>query len=186
MPQRHIVTTTLSRALKPALLAMSLVAPFVAGQALALEYPIGTPAKEGGMEIAAVYLQPVVMAPAGKLPANKADVHLEADIHALMENDNGFAPGDWIPYLGIHYTLTKKGSETPIEGDLVPMIASDGTHYGQNIKMEGPGKYHLTFVIQHPDMPRHIDKETGVAEWPDTITTEYDFVYAGIGKKGGY
>ena len=116
MPQRHSLTTALPRALKPCLLALSLAATFVAGQASALEYPIGTPVKEGGMEIAAVYLQPVVMAPTGKLPANQADIHLEADIHALMENDNGFAPGDWIPYLGIHYTLTKQGGEAPIEG----------------------------------------------------------------------
>jgi uncharacterized protein involved in high-affinity Fe2+ transport len=33
---------------------------------------------------------------------------------------------------------------------------------------------------------RHTDKETGVAEWFKPFTLEWDFVYSGIGKKGGY
>ncbi|MCM2129630.1 iron transporter [Larsenimonas rhizosphaerae] len=154
--------------------------------AMALEYPIGKPKHEAGMEIAAVYLQPVTMEPAGKLAANKADVHLEADIHSLEDNPNGFAPGDWIPYLSVHYALSKKGSDNTIEGDFMPMVASDGPHYGANVKLDGPGKYHLTYTITHPDMQRHVDKETGVGAWYDPITVEYDFTYAGVGKKGGY
>jgi uncharacterized protein involved in high-affinity Fe2+ transport len=31
-----------------------------------------------------------------------------------------------------------------------------------------------------------VDKETGVAPWFTPLTTRYEFVYAGIGKKGGY
>ncbi len=30
------------------------------------------------------------------LAADKADVHLEADIHAVEDNPNGFAEADWI------------------------------------------------------------------------------------------
>ena len=41
------------------------------------------------------------------LPADKADIHLEADIHAVEDNPNGFAEGDWIPYLTVEYTVTK-------------------------------------------------------------------------------
>ncbi|WP_459867752.1 iron transporter [Halomonas shantousis] len=169
--------------LSPLLVLSSLV---VAAPALALEYPIGEPKLEHGMEIAAVYLQPVVMEPAGELPADQADVHLEADIHALEDNDNGFEPGSWIPYLQVDYTLTKEGSDTPIEGHFMPMVANDGPHYGANVKLDGPGKYHLTYTLQHPDIQRHVDKETGVGEWYAPFTVEYDFVYAGIGKKGGY
>jgi uncharacterized protein involved in high-affinity Fe2+ transport len=33
---------------------------------------------------------------------------------------------------------------------------------------------------------RHVDKETGVGPWFKPITLEYDFPFAGIGKKGGY
>ncbi|MCM2972355.1 iron transporter [Larsenimonas suaedae] len=158
----------------------------ISTSALALEYPIGKPKHEHGMEIAAVYLQPVTMEPAGKLPAKDADIHLEADIHALEDNTNGFEPGSWIPALSVHYRLTKNGSDTPIEGDFMPMVASDGPHYGANVKLDGPGKYHLTFTIKHPDMQRHVDKETGVSAWYEPLTVDYDFTYAGVGKKGGY
>ena len=65
-----------------------------ATSAYALEYPIGEPQFGGGMEVAAVYLQPIEMEPAGMmLAADKADIHLEADIHATKDNVNGFANG---------------------------------------------------------------------------------------------
>ncbi|MFZ1293361.1 MAG: iron transporter, partial [Pseudomonadales bacterium] len=68
--------------------------------AMAAEYPIGVPEQRYGMEIAAVYLQPVRMEPEGMMrPAEQSDVHMEADIRALDINANGFAEGDWIPYL---------------------------------------------------------------------------------------
>ena len=42
------------------------------------------------------------------LAADKADIHLEADIPATEDNPNGFATeGDWGPYLTIEYTVTK-------------------------------------------------------------------------------
>ncbi|WP_042688393.1 iron transporter, partial [Candidatus Glomeribacter gigasporarum] len=33
---------------------------------------------------------------------------------------------------------------------------------------------------------RHTDKETGVGPWFKPFQAEYEFVFAGIGKKGGY
>ena len=69
------------------------------------------------------------------------------------------------------------------------MVANDGPHYGKNIKLLGPGKYHLTFTTLPPAgevFSRHIDKETGVPPFFKQCVTEYDFVYAGTGKKGGY
>lgn len=159
--------------------------------ALALEYPIGEPQTRNGLEIAAVYLQPVVMEPVMGLSHQQADVHLEADIKALEDNPNGLVAGGWVPYLDIEFKLSKQGDATPISGEFHPMVASDGPHYGANVKLLGPGKYHLTYTIKPPvthGMPfmRHIDKETGVAEWFAPFTVEYDFVYAGVGKKGGY
>ena len=75
--------------------------------AAAKEYPIGKPHVENGMEVAAVYLQPVTMDPPGVMrPAADSDIHLEADIHAVADNRNGFADGEWMPYLVIHYTLS--------------------------------------------------------------------------------
>ncbi|MEQ6290201.1 iron transporter [Vogesella sp. MAHUQ-64] len=161
--------------------------------AQAAEYPIGKPQIKAGMEIAAVYLQPVKMEPEGMMrKAEQSDIHLEADIHAAKANPNGFGEGDWMPYLMIKYELSKAGSSEVIKGDFMPMVASDGPHYGDNVKLMGPGKYKLKFTIQPPSMNehahfgRHTDKETGVAAWFKPFELNYEFTYAGIGKKGGY
>ena len=158
----------------------------------AAEYPIGAPQERNGMEIAAVYLQPVVMEPEGMMRAPaKSDIHLEADIHALGDNPNGFAEGEWMPYLVIGYEVTKQGGAT-VKGDMMPMVASDGPHYGDNIKLAGPGRYSVRFDIAPPTanpgahFGRHTDRLTGVRPWFKPFTVEYEFVYAGIGKKGGY
>lgn len=159
----------------------------------AAEYPIGKPVVKNGMEIAAVYLQPVTMEPAGMMrKASESDIHLEADILAVANNPNGFAKGDWIPYLEVKYELTKVGSTKVIKGDFMPMVASDGPHYGDNIKLQGAGKYKLTYTISPPAVSgihhfgRHTDKETGVKPWFKPFKVSYDFTYAGTGKKGGY
>lgn len=161
--------------------------------AAAKEYPIGQPQTKNGMEIAAVYLQPIEMEPPGMMrPAPESDVHLESDIKAAKDNTNGFAQGDWIPYLSVNYELTKLDDNQSQKGEFMPMVANDGPHYGDNVKMMGPGKYKLTLTIAPPDanphahFGRHIDKETGVGPWFKTFSVEYEFSYAGIGKKGGY
>jgi periplasmic iron binding protein len=159
----------------------------------AAEYPIGKQQIQGGMEIGAVYLQPITMEPEGMMrKASDSDVHLESDIHAVKNNPTGFAEGDWMPYLQVHYELTKPGSNYVQKGDLMPMVANDGPHYGDNVKLAGPGKYHLKLIVEPPmqmgqmAFGRHVDKETGVGPWFKPITLEYDFPFAGIGKKGGY
>lgn len=165
----------------------------LSGSAGAAEYPIGEPAERNGLEVAAVYLQPVQMEPAGMMAAaSESDIHLEADIHATADNKNGLPEGAWAPYLNISYVLRKEGSDQVHKGKLMPMVANDGPHYGDNLKLEGPGKYALTFIVGSPEADkanhfgRHVDKETGVAPWFDTFQVDYKFVYAGTGKKGGY
>lgn len=55
------------------------------------EHPAGEPNTINELEIAAVHLQPIDMEPRGMgLPAAKSDIHLEADIHAVEGNKNGF------------------------------------------------------------------------------------------------
>lgn len=161
--------------------------------AMAAEYPIGKPSEHAGLEVAAVYLQPVEMDPPGMMrDAKDSDIHLEADIHALADNPNGFPEGAWAPYLEIGYELQKKGSDKVQKGSLMPMVANDGPHYGDNVKLDGPGKYALTFIVAPPGAShanhfgRHVDKETGVAAWFAPFKVNYEFVYAGTGKKGGY
>ncbi len=164
--------------------------------ALALEYPIGTPQNMAGMEIAAVYLQPIDMEPEGHMrKAADSDVHMEADIHALANNANGFPEGAWIPFLGIHYEITKVGSGEVTSGDFMGMVASDGPHYGDNVKLQGPGRYRIKYTILAPNAAnnalghnfgRHTDRATGVRPWFKSFEVEWEFTYAGIGKKGGY
>ncbi len=185
--------------------------------AQAAEFPIGKPLVTAGMEINTVYLQPITMEPAGMMnDAKKSDIHLEADIHAVAKNPNGYAEGDWIPGLEITYKLQKAGSTKVIEGLMMPMVASDGPHYGDNVKLDGVGKYTLTMVVNAPGtleqfgckmsggamaasgahaahggmgpwcFGRHVDKETGVGPWFKPITKVVDFAFTGIGKKGGY
>lgn len=170
-----------------ALLAACAVAP----PALSKEYPIGKPHTVSGMEVAAVYLQPIEMDPPGMMRAAKdSDVHLEADIKATKDNKNGFAEGDWLPYLVVKYELIKLDGNQTQSGEFMPMVASDGPHYGDNVKMMGAGKYKLKFTVSPPSanqhFGRHVDKETGVGEWFKPFTVEYEFTFAGIGKKGAY
>jgi len=170
-----------------------LTALLAAPAALALETPIGKPTLQQGMEIGAVYLQPVPMEPAGTMKSvAESDIHLEADIHAQSDNRNGFADGSWIPYLAVVYEITKQGGGQKVAGELMPMVANDGPHYGDNVKLAGPGKYFLKLSIappgasSHSHFGRHTDKETGVGPWFKPFSVQYEFTYAGIGKKGGY
>lgn len=169
----------------------ALLVPLALGAAQAAEYPAGDPVMINGMEVAAVYLQPIEMEPAGMMkPAAETDIHLEADIHATKDNTNGFAEGDWIPDLAITYDLVSEDGSFKSSGSFMPMVASDGPHYGDNIKLGGEGKYKLTFHISPPGtgthFGRHVDKETGVAPWFAPFDASYEFVYAGTGKKGSY
>ncbi|CAD0265590.1 conserved hypothetical protein [Pseudomonas veronii] len=170
---------------------VSLVLLLSTSAAFAKEYPIGEPQHCPGLEIGAVYLQPIEMAPAGMMRATAdSDVHLEADVRATADNAQGFQEGSFVPYLNLSFTLKKQGSDTPITGDFHAMVANDGPHYGDNVKLQGPGKYTLTFSVLppsgHQSLGRHTDKETGVAPWFERCEVHYEFVYAGIGKKGGY
>jgi len=162
-------------------------------RATAAEYPIGTPHYIVGMEVAAVYLQPIEMEPEGMmLKASESDIHLEADIHALVSNPNGFPEGAWVPYLVVKFELAKQGTGEKISGELMPMVASDGPHYGDNVKLKGPGKYRLKFFVAppganpHSHFGRHSDRATGVRPWFKPFELEYEFTFAGTGKKGGY
>ena len=173
--------------------AVCVAGAFFCSVAAAKEYPIGKPQKVSGMEVAAVYLQPIEMDPPGMMRAAKdSDVHLEADIKAMKDNKSGYAEGDWIGYLKVGYELSKAGDSQVLKGDLMPMVANDGPHYGDNVKLSGAGKYKLKFVVAPPGenpqahFGRHVDKETGVGAWFKPFTVEYEFTYAGTGKKGAY
>ena len=184
-----IASRLLHQTLRAALLCLAMAAL----GAHAAETPIGKHQIVSGMELGAVYLQPVKMEPDGMMRrVDVSDIHLEADIHAVRDNPNGFAQGDWIPYLVIQFEITRQGSNFKVTGDLMPMVASDGPHYGDNVKLDGAGKYKLKLTVQppsanpHAHFGRHVDKETGVGPWFKPFDLQYDFIFAGTGKKGGY
>ena len=181
-------------AMKKQLVCVLFAALAIASEAsLAAETPIGKHQVVSGMEIGAVYLQPVKMEPDGTMKeVEDSDIHLEADIHAVKNNANGLAEGDWVPYLVIKFEITKAGSNFKLQGEMMPMVASDGPHYGDNVKLDGPGKYKLKLSVlppsanTHAHFGRHVDKETGVGPWFKAFDLNYDFTFAGTGKKGGY
>jgi uncharacterized protein involved in high-affinity Fe2+ transport len=168
-------------------IAITAAALLIAAPAIAGEHPIGEPVEKNGMSVAAVYLQAVKMEP-HHAAHDHTDIHLEADVKAIKGNPNGFGAGEWIPYLDITYEITKKGTAYKKSGTLTPMVASDGPHYGDNLKLDGAGKYHVVYRLKpgaHGFL-RHIDKETGVGKWWDPFTVEWEFAYTGTGAKSGY
>lgn len=180
--------------LKQLALAGIISAVAAVGTAHAVEYPIGAPQQRHGMEIAAVYLHPMPMEPDGMMKKPEdSDVHMEADIKARANNPNGFPKGAWIPYLTVKYEITRQGSTEKISGVFMPMVANDGSHYGDNVKLMGPGKYKVKVTVLPPNtnpqthhFGRHTDRLTGVRPWFKPFEVEYEFTYVGIGKKGGY
>lgn len=131
--------------------------------------------KKEFLNLNAVYFQPVDMT--GGVNAEDYDCHLELDVSAL-ENNYGYGVGDWVPYLTVEYLVAQNGT-TVTSGTFMPMAASDGPHYGQNISLNGDGLYSVTFTIKFPDTSSvyliHTD-ETGpnASTFPDTIVYTYD------------
>lgn len=151
------------------------------------ETPVGEEQYMKHMKIAGVYFQSVYMVPADKagLEQKKADIHLEADIHAEKNNPYGFSFGDWIPFLQVKFNLVNLDNKKKVSGTLLPMSASDGPHYGLNIKMPGYGRYKLTFTIGAPSRNgylQHMDKETGVKKkfWRKPFKVSWNFRYKGL------
>ena len=174
-----------------AALAALAVTALAASAAIAKEYPIGKPSIQAGLEVSAVYLQPIEMDPPGMMRlAADSDIHLEADIKATKDNRNGIADGDWAPALVVKYELTKIDGGQTASGEMMQMVANDGPHYGDNVKLSGPGRYRLKLTVSPPGpnqhFGRHVDKETGVAEWFKPFDVVQEFTFAGTGKKGTY
>ena len=161
--------------------AAAAFAPLPAGAVQ--EFYVGEPVVKEGMQIVPNYLTGVQMdsMPKGMEMGGKDNVHLEADVHATAGDKHGFQEDQWIPYLTIHFTLTKDGDAAfKKNGVLSPMIAKDGTHYANNVNMAGPGTYRLTYLIEPPSSNgfiRHIDAASGVAAWWKPVTASWTFAY---------
>lgn len=125
------------------------------------EIPIFEDEEVGFISANAVYFQPVPMAP-GQENYEDYDMHLELDVSA-MENELGYEIGSWIPYLTIDYRVYNADGDAA-SGTMMHMAASDGPHYGANIKLPNAGTYSLEFTIHSPaelGYMVHADSETG-------------------------
>jgi uncharacterized protein involved in high-affinity Fe2+ transport len=148
----------------------------------AQEFYVGEPVVKEGMQIVPNYLTGIEMDKMlSGMGMAKDSVHLEADVHATAKESHGFSEDAWIPYLDIHYQLTKDGERTYKKtGLLFPMTAKDGPHYANNVDMAGPGTYHLTYLISPPTSHgfiRHVDKASGVPDWWKPISVDWTFTY---------
>lgn len=162
-------------------LAVFLLATAETIGASANEFYAGEPLEQDGMQIVPNYLtgvrtdgDPMHL----MMPMNM--VHLEADVHATKDEQHGFPPGAWIPYLTIKYRLTRAGTGFARAGSLKPMTAKDGPHYANNVLMDGEGTYHLTLVLYPPSehgFLRHVDAATGVPPWWKPFALNWIFTY---------
>ena len=139
------------------------------------EVEIFSGVEEEFLNMNAVYFQPVDMT--GGYKAEDYDCHLELDVSAL-ENGYGYGTGDWVPYLTVEYEVSKNDGDYSTSGTFMPMAASDGPHYGANIKLDGDGLYTVTFTVKFPDSSTYLihTDETGPEEheFPDAIVYTYD------------
>ncbi len=136
--------------------------------------------EEEALEIAAVYF-PAVAMEGMDLPVSDHALHLEADVRATGSNPNGFALGQFIPYMRVGYTIRPEAGGETLVGELLPMVARDGLHYGATIVLPGPGNYRLTYSVappSHGGLGRHSDPVTGVGPWWKPFEVSWDWSYA--------
>ncbi len=157
------------------------------------EFDVGDEQEVGFLNVAGVYFQPVDMEGNGAI-YNHSDYgfHIEADISAL-ENDLGYGVGDFVPYLTVDYEILGKSDDSNTKnvkelGTFMLMNASDGPHYGANIKSIPAGNYTVTFKIHSPEengFLLHTDALTGVKGrfsdyWKTkTLDVSWDWTYLG-------
>ena len=135
----------------------------------------------GPLTVNAVYFQPIDMEPSGMgLKAADASFHLEADIHANQKGTElGYGKGAFVPDLTVNYDIIDKTSNKSVgSGTFMQMNASDGPHYGANVKLDKAGAYKLVLKIESPEKKGwmlHVDPETGVKGrfWTEPIEVTF-------------
>ena len=121
----------------------------------------------GPLTVGAVYFQPIDMEPSS-MGLKAAD-----------------GKGDFVPDLTVNYTIIDKSTGKEVEGGtatsgtFMQMNASDGPHYGANVKLDKAGTYQLKLSIESPASKGwmlHVDPETGVKGhfWTEPIEVTFD------------
>ena len=174
--------------------AAALAAVLCASPAMGLETPIGKPQKHAGMEIAAVYLQPVAMEPDGDDADGRRIGHPPRSRHPRRRRQCQRLRRRRLGALSRRRLRDHQGRRhQKITGD----ADADGRERRAALRRQREARRTRQVQAQaarsrrparstHAHFGRHTDKETGVGPWFKPFTVEYEFTYAGIGKKGGY
>lgn len=149
------------------------------------ELPVGDSGPQAAgefLEVNAVYFQAVDMEHGSMAmpPASDSDMHFEIDVKTTeAASAIGFEADQFLPYLKINPKLTEKNTGEVVDlGTLMPMIAVDGPHYGNNIKLK-PGLYMVELTIQSPadDFMLHTGNDTSAVSgrfWTEPLKVTFD------------
>ncbi|MBV8938479.1 MAG: iron transporter [Alphaproteobacteria bacterium] len=127
----------------------------------------------------------IIIPPQQNLPTQDTDVHLEAFIHwAEFFPPKSALRGEFIPFLNVYARVTDETTGKSGGTQLLPHLsASDGMHYGRNIKLPGAAtdRYAITFTINPPyegELNYHSD---WVRKYGATLFNQPEvFTYSGL------
>ncbi len=147
------------------------------------EIPVGDsgPQTSGPLEVDLVYFQAVDMEHGSMSmpPASESDMHFEIDVKTTDEaKEWGYEADQFLPYLDPKVEIKDVNTGEVIDpGTMMPMIASDGPHYGNNIKLK-PGKYDVTITIASPadEFMLHTGKDSSGVKgrfWTEPLKFEF-------------
>lgn len=147
------------------------------------ELPVGDsgPQTNDALTVDAVYFQAIEMEQGSSMvpPASQSDMHFEVDISTNEKATAwGFEKDQFLPYLDVKAvaTNTKTGKKVDL-GTMMPMIASDGPHYGNNIKLPA-GDYDVTITVGSPadKFMLHTGKDSSAVKgrfWKEPLKFEF-------------
>jgi hypothetical protein len=92
----------------------------------------------------------------------------------LMVMLNDAHTNEPIPYASVWATFSKAGKIVYDERQWPMLSAFMGPHYGNNVKLDGPGKYQLSLLISPPVSARHLEYQ-GVWLKPHRITVAFNW-----------
>ncbi|MFZ1382659.1 MAG: iron transporter [Scrofimicrobium sp.] len=119
------------------------------------ELPVGDsgPQTNGPLTVDLVYFQAVDMEHGSMAmpPASESDMHFEVDLVTTEEaSEWGYEADQFLPYLTVTAVATNQDTGEEIDlGTMMPMIAADGPHYGNNIKLPA-GNYDVKVSVASP------------------------------------
>ncbi len=148
------------------------------------ELPVGDsgPRTNDALTVDVVYFQAIdlEMGSMAMPAASDSDMHFEVDVATNEKaTEWGYEADQFMPYLDVSAVATNQDTGQDVDlGTMMPMIASDGAHYGNNIALE-PGNYDVVITIASPadDFMLHTGKDSsGVTGrfWTKPLTFEFD------------